>query len=164
MHSLSSHPVDLFCIQESNLNSSSFFRIPGFFSLRSDRTHSQSDILFYDATYSNGGVIIFVKQGLSFSKLSTFSLSSFDPYSDYAVVNISLNNSSLFNVYDPLIRSFPTDGRIDSFSPSVLPSSRNLFILEDFNCYHSLWDSRGTSDPRWEKCSIESSPLTFPHQ
>ena len=45
----------------------------------------------------------------------------------------------------------PTDGRTDSFSPSILPSSRNLFILGDFNCHHPLWDSRGTSDPRGEE-------------
>ena len=49
------------------------------------------------------------------------------------------------------IRSSPTDGRTDSFSPSILPSSRNLFILGDFNCHHPLWDSRGTSDPRREE-------------
>ena len=46
------------------------------------------------------------------------------------------------------IRSSPIDGRTDSFSPSTLPSSRNLFILGDFNCHHPLWDSRVTSDPR----------------
>ena len=51
----------------------------------------------------------------------------------------------------PPIRSSPTDGRTDSFSPSILPSSRNLFILGDFNCHHPLWDSRGTSDPRGEE-------------
>ena len=54
-------------------------------------------------------------------------------------------------VYAPPIRSSPTDGRTDSFSPSILPSSRNLFILGDFNCHHPLWDSRGTSDPRGEE-------------
>ena len=43
------------------------------------------------------------------------------------------------------------DRRNDSLSPSVLPSSRNLFILGDFNCHHFLWDSRGTSDPRGEE-------------
>ena len=53
---------------------------------------------------------------------------------------------SFLNVYAPPIFSSPTDGRTDSFSPSILPSSRNLFILGDFNCHHSLWDSRGTSD------------------
>ena len=40
LHFLSSYPVDLICIQKSNLNSSSSFRIPGFSALRSDRTHS----------------------------------------------------------------------------------------------------------------------------
>ena len=43
------------------------------------------------------------------------------------------------------------DGRTDSFSPSLLPSSRNLFILGDFNCHYPFWDSRGTSDPRREE-------------
>ena len=37
------------------------------------------------------------------------------------------------------------------FSPSILPSSRNLFILGNFNCHHPLWDSRDTSDPRGEE-------------
>ena len=45
------------------------------------------------------------------------------------------------------MRSSPTNGRTDSFSPSFLPSSRNLFILGHFNCHYPLWDSRGTSDP-----------------
>ena len=54
---------------------------------------------------------------------------------------------SFLNVYTPPIRSSPTDGKTDSFSPSILPSSRNFFILGDFNCHHPLWDSRGTSDP-----------------
>ena len=50
-------------------------------------------------------------------------------------------------MYAPPIRSSPTDGRTDSF----FSSSRNLFILGDFNCHHPLWDSRGTSDPRGEE-------------
>ena len=58
---------------------------------------------------------------------------------------------SFLNVYaPPPIRSSPTDDRTDSFSPSI-PSSRNLFILGDFNCHHPLWDSRGTSNPRGEE-------------
>ena len=92
LHFLSSHPVDL--IQESNLNSSSSFQMPGFSALRSDRTHIWSGILSRDATYASVGVLIFVRLGLSFSELSTSSVSSLDPYSDYVWVNISLNNSS----------------------------------------------------------------------
>ena len=76
LHFLSSHPVDLICIQESNLNSSSSFRIPRFSVLRSDRTHSRSGILSSDATHASAGVVIFVGQGLSFSELSTTSLRS----------------------------------------------------------------------------------------
>ena len=105
LHFLSSHPVDLICIQESNLNSSSSFGIPRFSALRSDRTHSRSGILSSDASHASGGVVIFVRQGLSFSELFTTSLSSLDPYSDYVGVNISLNKSSsvsFLNVYAPL--------------------------------------------------------------
>ena len=128
--------------------------LSGFSALRSDCTHSRSGILSTDTTHASGGVVIFVRQSLSFSELSTFSLSSLDPYSDYVGVNISLNNSSsvsFLNVYVLPICSSPTDGRTDSFSPSILPSSRNFFILGDFNCHHPLWDSRGTSDPRGEE-------------
>ena len=123
-------------------------------SLRSDCTHSRSGILSSDATHASGGVVIFVRQGLSFSELSTSSLSLLDPYSDYVGVNISLNKSSsvsFLNVYAPPICSSPMDGRTDSFSLSILPSSRNLFILGDFNCHHLLWDSRGTSDHHREE-------------
>ena len=115
-----------------------------------DRTHSRSGILSSDTTHASGGGIIFVRRGLSFSKLSTSSLSSLDSYSDYVGINTSLNKSSslsFLNMYAPPIRSSPTDGRTDSFSPSIFPSSRNLFILGDFNCHHPLWDSRGNSDP-----------------
>ena len=93
LHFLLSHPVDLICIHESNLNSSSSFWIPGFSALRSDRTHSRSRILSCDATHASGGVIIFVRQGLPFSERSTSSLSLLDPHSDYVGVNISQNNS-----------------------------------------------------------------------
>ena len=73
------------------------------------------------------------------------------PYSDSIRVNISLKNFSslsFLNVYAPPICSSSTDSRTDCFSLSIFLSSRNLFILGHFNCYHSLWDSKGTSDPR----------------
>ena len=85
LHFISSHPVDLICIQESNLNLSSSFRIPGFSALQSDCSYSRSGIFSTDVTDASGGVIIFVRQGLSFSELSTSSLSLLDPYSDYVM-------------------------------------------------------------------------------
>ena len=31
--------------------------------------------------------------------------------------------------------------------PAHFSPSRNLFIVEDFNCHHPLWNSRGASNP-----------------
>ena len=104
LHIILSLPVVLIYIQESNLNLSSSFRIPGFSALRSHSTYSRSGIFSTDVTDASGGVIIFVKQGLFFSELSTSSLSLLDPYSDYVEVNIFLNNFSslsFLNVYAP---------------------------------------------------------------
>ena len=38
-----------------------------------------------------------------------------------------------------------------SFLLPFFSSSRNLFILRNFNCHHSHWNLRGTSDPCREK-------------
>ena len=124
LHFISSHPVDLIYIQESNLNLSSSFQIPGFSALRSHGTHSRSGIFSTDVADASGGVIIFVKQGLSFSELSTSSLPSLGPYSNYVEVNISLNNFSslsFFSVYASPIRSSKKNSRINFFSLSILP-------------------------------------------
>ena len=118
LHFNSSHFVDLIYIQESNLNLSSFFRIPGFSALRFHGTHSRSGIFSTDVADASGSVIIFVKQGLFFSELSTSSLSLLGPYSDYVEVNISLNDSSslsFLNVYAPPICSSTKDSRTNFF-------------------------------------------------
>ena len=121
LHFLSSHPVDLICIQESNLDSSSSFRIPGFSVLRSDRTHSRSGILSPDTTHASGGVIISVRQGLSFSELSISSLSLLDPYCDYVGVNISLNNSSSMSFLNVYASLFAPPQRMAEPIPSLPP-------------------------------------------
>ena len=131
LHFLLFHSVDLICIQEFNLNSSSSFRIPGFSTLRSDRTHSRSGILSRDATHASGVVIIFVKQGLSVSELSASSLSSLDPYSDYVGVNISLNNSSslsFVNVYAPQFILLRQMAKPTCFLPSFF-SPPEIFLF-----------------------------------
>ena len=125
LHFISSHPVDLICIQESNLNLSSPFRIPRFSTLQSQGTHSRSGIFSTDDADASGGVIIFVRQGLFFSELSISSLSSLGSYSDNVEVNISLNDSSLLsflNVCAPPVRSSTKDSIINFFSPSIFSS------------------------------------------
>ena len=119
-----SFSVNLVCVQESDLKSSSSFQISGFYALRFDSTHSRSGILSHDATNASGGIIIFVLQGLSFSELSNSSLSVLDPYPDYAGDNISLNNSSspsFLNDYTLLICSSPTGSRTVFLFPLLFP-------------------------------------------
>ena len=163
LHFLSSHPVDLICIQESNLNSSSSFQISGFSVLRSDRTHSQSGILSSDASHASGGVVIFVRQGLSFSELSTTSLSSLDPYSDYVGVNISLNKSSsvsFLNVYAPLFTPPQRMAEPISLLPPCFPPPE----ISSFWGTSIVITRFGTQEvlptPVGRKYSTGSSPLT----
>ena len=153
VHFISSHPVDFIFIQEFNLNLSFSFRIPGFSALRSDGTHSRSGIFSIDVTDVSGGVIIFIRQGLFFYELSTSSLSSLDPYSDYVEVNISLNDSSsliFFNVYAPPIRSSPKDSKTNFFSSSILPSYVEAEAVE-FSRFCFRFHQKG------------SLPLPLPH-
>ena len=148
IHFISSHPVDLIYIQKSILTLSSSFQIPGFSALRSHGTHSRSGISFIDVADASGGVIIFVKQGLSFFKLSTSSLSSLDPYSDYVEVNISLNSFSslsFLNVYAPPIRSSAKDSRTNYFSLSILPSYVEAVEFSCFRFHRKRTASASTS-------------------
>ena len=64
-------PFDLICVQESNFNLSSSFRILAYFALRFDRTPFRLSVLFPDDHHVSGGVITFVMLGLPFSDLST---------------------------------------------------------------------------------------------
>ena len=162
LHFLSSHPVDLICIQEFNLNSSSSFRIPGFSVLRSDRTHFRSGILFPDATHASGGVIIFVRQGLSFSEFSTSFLSSLDPCSDYVGVSISLNNSSSLSFLDVYAPPFAPLRRMADLTPFLSP----FFPLPKISLYCGTSIAitpSGTQEvlptPAGKKCSTGSSLL-----
>ena len=90
-------------------------------------------------------------------------LSLLESYSDYVGVNISLSNFpslSFLNVYAPPICSSLTDGRNNSFFPSILYSCRNLFILGDFNCHHPSGTEKVLPTLMGRKYSIGSSLLT----
>ena len=96
-----------------------------------------------------GGVLILVKNSLSYTSLSTQSLSSLDPSSDYLAIAVKIKGTApihLFNVYVPPIRSSSSDSRPKSFSPFLLPSSPTTYIFGDFNSHHSSWDSHSPED------------------
>ena len=74
--------------------------------------------------YASGSVIIFVRQGLSFSELSTSSLSLLNSYSDYVGVNISLNNFSslsFLNLFAPLFAPLRWMAELTPFLPPSFP-------------------------------------------
>ena len=151
-HSIALHFVDFICIRKSNPS------LPLFRSLDTLLCNliALTYILSPDNPHASGIVIIFVRQGLSIYKLFASSLSSLDPYPEYAGVNISLNHSSslsFLNVYAPTIRSSSTDSRTDSFTPhsSVL---QNIFILRDFNCNHPSGTQEVPLTPMGRKYSI----------
>ena len=99
-HFFSSHPVDLICIQESNLNSSSSFRIPGFSALRCDRTYSRSGILSHDTTHANGGFLIFVSSN-AVDKQFLPKYSTDDPTSALCSFNFAATSFKPRAVLDP---------------------------------------------------------------
>ena len=99
-----------------------------------------------------GGVFTLVKNGLTYSSLSTQSLSSIDPSSDYLAITVKIKGASpihLFNVYVAPIRS-SSNSRPKSFSPFLLPSSSTTYIFGDFNGHHLSWDSHSPEDQSGE--------------
>ena len=119
-------------------------------SVLSDPMAPTPDLVFFsiNVTDACGGVVIFVRLGLSFSEVSTSSLSSLDPYSDYVEVNISLNDffsHSFLNVYASPIRSSLKDSRTNFFSPSIFPSYVEAVEFSRFRFHRKRTASASTS-------------------
>ena len=96
-----------------------------------------------------GGVLILIKNDLTYTSLSTQSLSSLDPSSDYLAIAVKIRGVSpihLFNVYVPPIHSSSSDSRPKFFASFLLPSSLTTYTFGDFNSHHSSWDSHSPED------------------
>ena len=146
-YTFSHNQYDLIFMQESHLSSDSTFRIPGYKTLQKNRFMTRRGTTNSTGNLG-GGVLILVKNGLSYTSLSTQSLSSLDPSSDYLAIAVKIKGAApihLFNVYVPPIRSSSSDSRPKSFSP-FLPSSPTTYIFGDFNSHHSSWDSHSPED------------------
>ena len=137
-----------FFIQESHLSSDSTFRIPSYKTFQKNRSMTKRGTT--NSTENlGGGVLILVKNGLSYTSLSTQSLSSLDPSSDYLAIAVKKKGAPpihLFNVYVPPIYSSSSNSHPKSFSPFLLRSSPTTYIFGDFNSHHSSWDSHSPED------------------
>ena len=136
---LSGNHYDLIFLQETHLSSTKKFQIPGYYTLRTDRTFGRQGPVSSGTHNTGGGVFTLIHSDLAFSPVSVSSLSSQDPYSDYTCVKVLLSNHSplqFLNLYSPPIRNTPSDSRTRTFYPDILPNSPDTFILGDFNAHH----------------------------
>ena len=140
---LSSNQYDLIRLQETHLSATKKFQIPGYSTLRTDRTFGRQGPVSSGAYNTGGGALTLIHSDLAFSPVSVSSLSSQDPYSDYICVEVLFSNHSplqFLNLYSPPIGSTPSDSRTRIFSPDILPNSPDTFIFGDFNAHHPTWD------------------------
>ena len=144
-YTFSHNQYNLIFIQESHLSSDSTFRILGYKTLQKNRFMTRG------TTNSTGnlgkGVLILVKNGLSYTSLSTQSLSSLDPSSDYLAIAVKIKGATPIHLFNVLpIHSSSSNSCPKSFSPFLLPSSPTTYIFGDFNSHHSSWDSHSLED------------------
>ena len=136
---LSGNQYDLIFLQETHLLATKKFQIPGYYTLRADRTFGRQGPVSSETHNTGGGVLTLIHSHLAFTPVSVSSLSSQDPYSYYTCVKVLLSNHSplqFLNLYSPPIRSTPSDSRTRTFYPDILPNSPDTFILGDFNAHH----------------------------
>ena len=147
---LSNNQYDLILLQETHLSATKKFQIPGYSTLRTDRTFGREGPVSSGAHNTSGGVLTLIHSDQAFSRVSVSSLSSQDPYSDYNCVKVLFSNHpplQFLNLYSPPIRSNPSDSRTRTFSPDNLPNSPDTFILGDFNAHQPTWNRLIPSNP-----------------
>ena len=147
---LSGNHYDLIFLLETHLSATKKFQIPGYYTLRTDRTFGRQGPVSSGTHNTGGGVLTLIHSDLAFYPVSVSSLSSQDPYSDYTCVKVLLSNHStllFLNLYSPPIRSTPSDSRTRTFYPDILPNSPDTFILGDCNANHPTWDRLIPSNP-----------------
>ena len=147
---LSQNQYDLIFVQESHLFSDSTFRILGYKTLQKNRSMTRRGTTISTGNLG-GSVLILVENGLTYTSLSTQSLSSLDPSSDYLAVTVKIKGASpihLFNVYSmsflsallpPILAQNPSHP--SSYHHHLLP-----YIFGEFNGHHSFWDSHSPED------------------
>ena len=147
---LSGNQYDLIFLQETHLSATKKFQIPGYYTIRTNRTFGRQGPVFSGTHNTGGGVLTLIHSDLAFSPVSVSFLFSQDPYSNYTCVKVLLSNHSplqFLNLYSPPIRSNPSESRTRTFYPDILPNFPDTFILGDFNAHHPTWDRLIPSNP-----------------
>ena len=139
---LSNNQYDGILLQETHLSATKKFQIPGYSTLRTDRTFGRQGP--FPPELITPVVVSFLLSILTWPSLlflsPLFLLST--PTLTTSVKVLFSNHFPLqfLNLYSPPIRSTPSDYRSRTFSPDILPNSPDTFILGDFNAHHPTWD------------------------
>ena len=89
---LSLNQYNLILVEESLLSSDSIFHIPGYKTLQKNRFITRRGTTISTGNLGSG-VLILVKNGLTYTSLSTQSLSSLDPSSDYLAITVKIKGA-----------------------------------------------------------------------
>ena len=143
--------------------------MPGYKTLQKNRSMTRRGITISTGNLG-GGVLILVRNDLTYTSLSTQSLSSLDPSSNCLAITVKIKGASpiyLFNVYVPPIRSSSSNSRPKSFSPFLLPLSPITYVFGDFNNHTSSWESHSPEDQSGKDLfdwlvSSDLSPINSP--
>ena len=151
---LSGNQYDLIFLQETHLSSTEKFQIPGYSTLRTDRTFGRQGPVSSGTQNPGGGVLTLIHSDLAFSPVSVSSLSSQNPYSDYTCVKVLLSNHSplqFLNLY-----SLPSETLLLTLAPgpSILTSFLTPLTLL------SLETSMLTTQPGTNSFPLTRSEMT----
>ena len=146
---LSGNHYDLILLQETHLSSTKKFQIPGYYTLRTDRTFGRQGPVSSGTHNTGGGVLTFIHSDLVFSPVSVSSLSSQDPYSDYTCVKVLFPTTLLFNFLTSTPLPSETVLLILAPGPSILTSFLTPLTL-----------SSSETSMLTTQCGTDSFPLT----
>ena len=137
---LSLKKVDVVAIQEAQLPAKSI-SIPGYQEAAvTRRARGRRD----GARAKGGEVAIYVRNGLSFDKLSSAPLAADDDVTKWCGVRVFGRGSNKYidihNLYRPPLLTDAIDERQDRFDPSALPADDRSLVVGDVNAHHPRWD------------------------
>ena len=142
---LSDNRVDVAVIQEAQLPAKKNIALPGFqlasVARRARRRRA-------DGPVKGGDVVIYIRDGLKFTKLEDRPLDVSDDSTEWCGIRLLIPPSQhssqptsidIHNIYRPPIRAGESDEREDRFALTLRPTS-DCIITGDLNAHHPMWD------------------------
>ena len=144
---LSGNHYDLILLQETHLSSTKKLQIPGYYTLRTDRTFGRQGPVSSGTHNAGGGVLTLIHSDLAFSPVSVSSLSSQDPTQTTPVLKSFFPTTLLFNFLTSTPLPSETVLLILASGPSILTSFLTLLTLSSRRLQCSLPNVGQTHSP-----------------